>query len=255
MKGSYWLMAVIGAGLSIIPGSHEFVRAQGFDTFYESGRDWDSGHRDRSRHGNRRDGWSDASDRDSRSEWGNRRQDRDDFPSRRSSDPDVIVRRAYQDILNREPDAEGLRVYRCHIIDDHWSEQDVRRSLRNSPENAGKTPAWADAVIRRAYQDVLGRDPDPSGLATYREKLLEKNWSERDVRSDLKHSEERRETGGISKEQARQMVRQAYRSVLGRDPDSGSDVYVQKIMQEHWSADDVAKALRNSPEYRQKRRQ
>jgi TorA maturation chaperone TorD len=167
----------------------------------------------------------------------------------------VIVRRAYEDVLNREPDKDGLRTYRSRIIDDKWSEQDVRSDLRKSAERAGRTPAAADVIIRRAYQDVLGRDPDASGLATYRSKLINENWSERDVRSALKSSSERRETGGISNEQAQEMVRRAYQSVLGRDPDSsGSSLYVQKIRQNRWSEADVAKELRNSPEYRNKRK-
>jgi len=172
---------------------------------------------------------------------------------RQSSDPDVIVKRAYEDILNREPDTQGLRLYRSKLIDENWSEQDVRAALRKSAEYNGKTPASADVVIRRAYQDILGRDPDEAGLKTYRAKLLNEGWSERDVRSELQKSAERRVTGGMSREQAQQMVRRAYQSVLGRDPDdSGSNTFVQKIMQSHWSEADVAKELRNSQEYRQK---
>ena len=84
-------------------------------------------------------------------------------------------------------------------------------------------------------------------------KLVNEGWSERDVRSDLQKSPERRMTGGISKEQADQMVRRAYQSVLGRDPDtSGSNLYIQRIMQNRWSENDVANELRKSPEYRQK---
>ena len=51
----------------------------------------------------------------------------------RREDPEVIVRRAYQDLLNREPDGAGLRIYRSHIIDDRWSEAQVREAIRNSP--------------------------------------------------------------------------------------------------------------------------
>ena len=49
------------------------------------------------------------------------------------------------------------------------------------------------------------------------------------------------------------MVRNAYRSVLGRDPDSsGTATFVEKIRRDRWSENDVANALRNSDEYRQK---
>ena len=85
-----------------------------------------------------------------------------------------------------------MRTYRSRIIDDHWSEQDVRSDLRKSDERAGRTPAAAELIVRRAYQDILGRDPDAAGLATYRAKLLSEGWSERDIRSDLKNSPEYR---------------------------------------------------------------
>jgi beta/gamma crystallin len=52
----------------------------------------------------------------------------------RPGDIERIIRRAYQDVLRREPDQEGLRVYRSHMIDDGWSEARVREELRNSPE-------------------------------------------------------------------------------------------------------------------------
>lgn len=171
----------------------------------------------------------------------------------RGNDPEAIVRRAYEDVLNREPDEEGMRTYRSKIIDNNWSEKDVRNDLRKSAEYKGATPASAEKIIRRAYQDVLGREPDAAGLATYRDKLVNEGWSERDVRSDLKSSAERRDTGGISEDQARQMVRRAYQSVLGRDPDeAGMATYVQKIRQKRWSEKDIANELRNSQEYRRK---
>lgn len=237
MKNKITLIAM--AGTLVFSWSGGIARGQHFERGYEDVRRSDY---------TRRDDFRDESHfraSDSRS------NSRHGFGS---SDPDVIVRRAYEDILNREPDKEGLRTYRSRIIDDRWSEQDVRSDLRKSAERAGRTPAAADVIIRRAYQDVLGRDPDAAGLATYRAKLINENWSERDVRSALKSSSERRETGGISAEQAQAMVRRAYQSVLGREPDSsGSSLYVQKIRQNRWSEADVAKELRNSAEYRNRR--
>lgn len=35
-----------------------------------------------------------------------------------SASPELIVQRAYQDILERDPDPAGMRVYRTHIIDE-----------------------------------------------------------------------------------------------------------------------------------------
>ena len=51
-----------------------------------------------------------------------------------AGNPDRIIRRAYQDLLEREPDQAGLREYRRRMIDDGWGEAEVREAIRRSPE-------------------------------------------------------------------------------------------------------------------------
>jgi hypothetical protein len=180
---------------------------------------------------------------------------------RRGVTVDAIVIRAYQDILGRDPDPEGLRNYRDKIVNDGWSERDVRQALRESNEYAatggsavGFRTASADRIIRRAYQDILGREPDPAGLRTYRRNILQEGWDEHDVRQALIRSNERRQQRvGASSTQASEIVRRAYRSVLDREPDpSGMSHYTAKILLERWTEDDVVQALRDSDEYREK---
>jgi hypothetical protein len=109
---------------------------------------------------------------------------------------DEIITRAYEDVLNRAPDQEGMRVYRRHIVDDGWTEQQVRQSLRESPE------------FRQQNTMTYGR--------------------------------------------AEEIVRQAYLSVLHREPDSGANGYVNNVMNKHWTQQQVEQELRKSPEYRQR---
>ena len=81
-----------------------------------------------------------------------------------SVSPELIVTRAYQDILERDPDPSGMRTYRSRIIDDGWTEQQVREDLRRSPEYREKntmTLAKAEEIVRQAYLTVLNREPDP----------------------------------------------------------------------------------------------
>jgi hypothetical protein len=111
-----------------------------------------------------------------------------------SGNPDRIVRRAYEDILNREPDEAGLRLYRSRIIDDGWTEQQVREALRTSPEYRTRTT--------------------------------------------------------MTRQRATEIVRQAYLSVFNREPDAGSQGYVDHVMRDGWTQDDVVRELRRSPEYR-----
>jgi uncharacterized protein DUF4214 len=179
----------------------------------------------------------------------------------RGVNADDIVRRAYQDILGRDPDPDGLSNYRSKIVNDGWSERDVREALRQSDEYAATggravsfRTASADRIIRRAYQDILGREPDPAGLRTYRRNILQEGWDEQDVRQALLRSPERRQQRfGANTAQASDMVRNAYRSVLGREPDpNGMSHYTARILVDHWTEEDVAQALRESDEYREK---
>jgi hypothetical protein len=113
---------------------------------------------------------------------------------RPSEDPDRVIRRAYQDILNRDPDSQGMRTYRRHMIDDGWSEAEVRESLRKSPEFREKsvmTPARAQDVVRRAYLNVLKREPD-SGSQGYVDRVIRDHWSQQDVERELRKSDEYR---------------------------------------------------------------
>jgi hypothetical protein len=107
---------------------------------------------------------------------------------------DRIVRRAYQDILNREPDEGGLREYRRRIIDDGWSEQQVREALRNSAEKRVVTRERAAEVVRRAYLSVLNREPD-AGAQGYITRVMREGWTEEDVARELRRSPEYRQQG------------------------------------------------------------
>jgi TorA maturation chaperone TorD len=172
--------------------------------------------------------------------------------STRDEDPEKIIRRAYDDILHREPDREGLRSYRSKMIDDGWTERDVREALRKSAEYEKEKEESADKIIRRAYKDVFGREPDTNGLRSYRNEILHHGWDEHDVREALKRSPEYREKSKMSREDAEKIVRRAYLSVLNREPDDGSRGYVDKVLKDHGKEGDVARELKHSDEYRSK---
>ena len=170
-----------------------------------------------------------------------------------SADVDRIITRAYQDILDRDPDAQGMREYRRRMLDDGWTERQVRDALRRSNEKAELSDSQIDQMITRAYRDVLGRAPDGSGLANFRSQVKSKGWTEADVRAALRDSAEYRDKNTMTEAKAREVVARAYQSVLGRDPDPGADVYVQKVWREKWTERDVANELRKSDEYRSRR--
>ena len=161
---------------------------------------------------------------------------------RRSAE--IIVQRAYREVLNRPPDPEGLRTYRDRVMHEGWSERQVIEQLQRSSEARGTN---ADEAIHRAYREVLGRDADASGLAHYRAKWRE-GWTQGQIRDDLRRSHEGRDT------HIRDSITRAYRDVLGREPDPAGYANYERLMRERGYSDrDVRQSLMNSEEYRQKR--
>ncbi len=93
---------------------------------------------------------------------------------------------AYEDLLGRKPDDAGLREFRTQMVDKGLSEKKMRAAIKRSEEYKSK---GTDAIITRAYQDVLGRKPDSGGLKTFRAKI-NAGWSEKRLRKELRESEE-----------------------------------------------------------------
>ncbi len=104
-----------------------------------------------------------------------------------AQDPTTIVENAYQDVLGRKADKAGMRIYRSKIIDEGWTEAQVRTALRSSPESQN---AGADVIINRAYEDVLNRKPDRGGMELYRKNIIGNHWTEKQVRDSLRLSQE-----------------------------------------------------------------
>jgi len=197
------------------------------------------------------DGWTEADIRkDLRSRDEYRQESRV-----RPEDVDRIIRRAYREILEREPEPEGMRTYRRALIDRGWSEQDVRADLRKSPEYRDVQRKSAERTVTRAYQDILGREPDQAGLRNYTRRIMVEGWSERQVRADLERSPEYRERNTMTREKAEQIVRSAYRNVLRREPDqAGMRDYSNRVLRDKWTQARVEGELRKSDEYRNMRK-
>jgi hypothetical protein len=153
---------------------------------------------------------------------------------------------AFEDVLDREPSDRELRRYLSRMEEDGWTERDVRDDLRERGDDrrhSHRAHEDPEKVIRRAYDDILHREPDADGLRLYRSRMIDDGWSESDVREALRESPEF----------AEEIVRRAYEDVLGREPDAASGGYVDRILRDHWTEEDVARELRNSDEYRNKR--
>jgi hypothetical protein len=73
-------------------------------------------------------------------------------------------------------------------------------------------------------------------------------------RSNDRYSDDHRSSSrpSMSRSRAEDVVRRAYRAVLDRDPDPGSQGYVERVYRDGWTQQDVERDLRKSDEYRKK---
>lgn len=106
-----------------------------------------------------------------------------------SVDPEKAIKSAFSDLLGRAPTASELRDFRGRFIDSGWDERMLRDFLRTDSHYRSD---MANYIIREAYLEVLGREPDTGGLNAYRKKVLNSNWTETDVKDDLRKSAEYR---------------------------------------------------------------
>jgi hypothetical protein len=156
---------------------------------------------------------------------------------------EMIVQRAFREVLNRPADPDGLRTYRDRLMHEGWSEQQVIQALQRSSEARGVN---ADEAITKAYREVLGRDPDANGLAHYRSKWRD-GWTQGQIRDDLRRSNEGRDS------YIRSTITRAYRELLGREPDAGGYANYERGMRERgWTEREVRQAIMSGDEYRQK---
>ena len=153
-----------------------------------------------------------------------------------------IIRKAYRDILSREPDDTGMRAYRRRMLDEGWSEQRLRNHLSESIEARG--PELKRMVIR-AYEDLLDRQPSQSEIDHYVQVAYSDKWEEKKLRKMIRESRE------YQYDRPHQMIKKAYNEVLLREPDGTAFEGLRKqIAKNDWDYERVKKHLRESPEYR-----
>jgi len=164
---------------------------------------------------------------------------------RTQREADRAIQAAFRDLLGREVDYDGLQNYRRRLLDQGWSDSQLRSALRDSGEFKNRD---FDGMVRKAYTDLLGHDPSPADLSHHRRRLQE-GLADGDLRADLKRSDE------FKDRVAREIVAKAYQDLLGRAPDeSGMATYLRLIRTSAWSEQRVRDALRASEEYRNRPR-
>lgn len=123
------------------------------------------------------------------------------------------VTRVYQDLLQREPDAAGLRTWvRQLAAGVPWGS--VANAITNSPE-------YRSRLIRELYAEHLGRQPDPTGLA-YWLAMMDGGWTVARISAGFIASDEYyRRAGGMPST----WVEALYEGVLDRSAGAAEVAY------------------------------
>lgn len=108
----------------------------------------------------------------------------------RGINADDAIARAYRAVLGREPDQNGLNHYR-QLWRTGWTQGQIRDDLRRSGE--GREGAIR-SVITKVYRELLGREPEADGFATYARLMREKGMSERELRTIIISGDEYRQS-------------------------------------------------------------
>ena len=154
----------------------------------------------------------------------------------------TYVKRAYLDVLGRSADPAGLRSWREAMVGGLVDEAGVKVALLASDEFFAASGRDLGAWVGQMYTRILGRAPDPGGLATW---------------TALAAAQGRAAAASAvvqSRESALRRVAALYQAVLGRAPDPGGQAYWAGIIVAQGDIV-LAASLAGSPEFFQRSQQ
>ncbi len=157
-----------------------------------------------------------------------------------SPEADQAIIRAYQQANGRNPNSSQFRNAKLFIANGASLDQ-LRRELVGSNGNLNNNN-YGDhrAAITELYQQVLGRDPDNSGLGAYSDALQNGRISLVQVRRELAVSPE-----------SDQNINKIYQQILGRNVDSNGLRNSRRILESNGgSLDQVQNQLARTNEAR-----
>jgi hypothetical protein len=130
-------------------------------------------------------------------------------------------------------------------INASWNDRISSLRVEQRRRGPGGRRVDPDEILRNAFRDLLGREPDLSGLGSLRSMIVDQGWTEEMVRDNIRRGDEFRHEG------ANRIIRQAYQDVLGREPRPDElDRYRRILLERDWLGNDVREELKRSGEYR-----
>ncbi|MFC1744953.1 DUF4214 domain-containing protein [Candidatus Riflebacteria bacterium] len=124
------------------------------------------------------------------------------IPTLNGSDNKQKLKNLYNRHLGRDPDPSGINTYIGGVEKGEMSWDDVQRAILSSPEYKERKAKGRGEKIGRGgsdygklkalYNELLGRDPDPSGIGTYLGAIKDGRMSWDEIRKSILASPEYR---------------------------------------------------------------
>ena len=102
--------------------------------------------------------------------------------------PNRMIEEAYREVLLREADSSTYEGLRREIVKHGWSLDRFKKHLLKSDEYKNVT---IPMLVRKAYLEVFGREPDPAGERGYIDAMRD-GWSYEKLTRELRKSDEYR---------------------------------------------------------------
>lgn len=152
---------------------------------------------------------------------------------------DRTIVAVFEDVLGREPTRRELREWRARS--EGMNPDDLEDALRHTREFRNLTP---EQIVRDAYRDLLGRDPDPDGMRQYRRKIIERGWTPGDVREAIRESDEYRI------HEADIIIDRAFDDLLERPPNASERSEYRRRLLKDGTEDGIRRNIRKSDEFK-----
>jgi len=124
-----------------------------------------------------------------------------------------FVEEAYEGLLGRQPDAEGLAFWTGRLADGETRSRVVAQ--------IGDSVEHRELVVRVAYREILDRSPDPGGLEYYSAGIIDR-LTARSLRAQIFGSIEFYERSGGTNED---FLAELYQRILVRESDSSGRTF------------------------------
>jgi hypothetical protein len=157
----------------------------------------------------------------------------------------LLVNNLFNQYLGRDPDQRALDFYSSR------DEETIKKDIFGSKEyKESLTQPVRSGVIKSAYKDILGRDPDESGLQAYGAAGMTPDQ----IRQNLLGSQEYKNILAAKEAAAKEatyataeQTADAYERIMGRQPDVAGLKYYTKT--NRMTPEEMEKSLRESDEY------